>query len=293
MQVSAPPTTVDQLRARGRAWGRDVVSVLASYIILGILSVVSILPLLWMVTTSLKETQTLFSFPPEFFPTHPTLVNYDTLFSQTAIARFFMNSSIVSISDTVVVVFFGALAGYAFAQLRFPGRDIIFYIMLGGLMIPFEVLVVPLFVIIVRLQLVNTYAGIVLPMAAGPLGIFVMRQFLLSVPGELLDAARIDGCSEFGIFWRIVLPISKPALAALSTLIFLSAWNAFLWPLIATTKESVRVLPLAIALLQLEYTGVYGLMMALATLTLLPPLIMFLAFQRYFVQGITLSGLKG
>jgi ABC-type glycerol-3-phosphate transport system permease component len=160
-------------------------------------------------------------------------------------------------------------------------------------MVPFEVLIVPLFIVIVRIHWVNTYQGIILPMAAGPLGIFIMRQFLLSMPGELLDAARIDGSSEFGIFWRIVLPLSRPALAALSTLIFLAGWNAFLWPLIATTKESLRVLPLAIALLQLEFTGVYGMMMAMATLTFAPPLIIFVAFQRYFVQGITLSGIKG
>lgn len=270
-----------------------VVTVITTYVILAALSALSILPLLWMITTSLKETQSLYVFPPEFIPTHPTFSNYTALFSQAAVAKFFLNSAIVSISDTLIVVFLGALAGYAFAQLPFPGRNLIFYLMLGGLMIPFEVLIVPLFVIIVRLQWVNTYQGIVLPMAAGPLGIFIMRQFLLSIPGELLDAARIDGSSEFGIFWRIVLPISKPALAALAALIFLGAWNAFLWPLIATTKEEVRVLPLAIALLQLEYSGVYGMMMAMATLTFAPPLVTFLAFQKYFVQGITLSGLKG
>jgi len=280
-------------RARSAIGRRGLTAVVATYIILAALSALSALPLLWMITTSLKETQSLYVFPPQFIPTHPTLSNYTALFSQAAVAKYFLNSAIVSISDTLIVVFLGALAGYAFAKLPFPGRSLIFYLMLGGLMIPFEVLIVPLFVIIVRLQWVNTYQGIVLPMAAGPLGIFIMRQFLLSIPGELLDAARIDGSSEFGIFWRIILPISKPALAALAALIFLGAWNAFLWPLIATTREEVRVLPLAIALLQLEYSGVYGMMMAMATLTFAPPLVVFLAFQKYFVQGITLSGLKG
>lgn len=284
-RVAARPRAAVRLRGLRRA--------ALSYVLLALLSGISLLPLLWMLSTSLKETQSLYVFPPQFVPAHPTLINYATLFQRTRVVRFFVNSATVALLDTAIVVFLGSLAGYAFAQLRFPARDLIFFGMLGGLMIPFEILIIPLFIIIVRLQWVNTYQGIVAPMAAGPLGIFVMRQFLLSVPRELLDAARIDGSSEFGIYWRIVLPISRPALASLSVLIFLGAWNAFLWPLISTTQESMRVLPLAIALLQLEFTGLYGMMMAMATLTFAPPLIVFLLFQRYFVQGIALSGLKG
>ena len=160
-------------------------------------------------------------------------------------------------------------------------------------MVPFEVIMIPLFVLVVRMKMANTYPGIILPMAAGPFGIFVMRQFLLSIPDELLDAARVDGASEFGIFWRIVMPLSKPALAALGTLIAIGAWNAFLWPLIVTTREEMRVLTLAISLLQLEYRGLYGIMMAVATVAFVPALVIFLMFQRYFVQGIALSGIKG
>lgn len=293
MNISTPSRDAIATRARRSRKSRTILSIGFSYVILIGLSSISILPLLWMLSTSLRDTQTLFQFPPEFIPAHPTLANYAALFHQTSIARFFLNSAMVSIGDVLLVVFFGALGGYAFAQLPFPGRNLIFYLLLGGLMIPFEVLIVPLFVVIVRIHWVNTYQGIILPMAAAPLGLFIMRQFLLSMPAELLDAARIDGSSEFGIFWRVVLPLAKPALAALSTLTFLGAWNAFLWPLIATTKESLRVLPLAIALLQLQFTGIYGMMMAMATLTFVPPLIMFVVFQRYFVQGIALSGIKG
>jgi ABC-type glycerol-3-phosphate transport system permease component len=185
------------------------------------------------------------------------------------------------------------MSGYALAKIPFPGRSLLFIGMISGLMIPWEVTIIPLFLLIVQLGWVNTFPGVILPMCASPFGIFVMRQFLLAVPGELVDAARLDGASEFGIFWRIVLPISKPAVAALSTLVFLSAWNAFLWPLIASSRNDMRTLPVGVALFQQQYTTNYGLMMAAATVAFIPALAVFLAFQRYFVQGITMSGFKG
>ena len=191
-----------------------------------------------------------------------------------------------------MVIILGSMAGYSFAKLEFPGRNFLFFGMLGGLMVPFEVLMIPLFILVVRMKLANTFPGIILPMAAGPFGIFVMRQYLLSIPDELLDAARVDGASEFTVFWRIVMPMSKPAVAALGTLIAIGAWNMFIWPLIVTSKEEMRVLTLAISILQLEYRGLYGTMMAAATVAFVPALAIFLLFQRYFVQGIALSDLR-
>lgn len=284
-------------RLRGHAWlerkakfaGRAGVS----YVILAVMGVISLLPFLWMLSTSLKETETIFEYPPNFIPTHPTLANYQHLLGAANIIRYTLNTFVVAISVTVIVVLFGSMAGYAFAKLSFPGRNKIFVGLLGGLMVPFEVLLIPLFVLVVRMKLSNTYPGIILPLAAGPFGVFVMRQYLLSIPDELLDAARVDGANEFTVFWRIVMPASKPAVAALGTLIAIGTWNAFIWPLLATSGEEHRVLTLAIALLQLEYRGLYGTMMAAATWAFIPALIIFLLFQRYFVQGITLSGIKG
>jgi ABC-type glycerol-3-phosphate transport system permease component len=264
----------------------------ATYLILLALGAGSILPLLWMLSTSLKDTGAFYIFPPQFVPPNPTLRNYVEFFQRGA-WLFLRNSAIIALAVTAVAVAASTMAGYALAKIPFPGRTAVFILMLSGLMIPWEVTIIPLFLLIVQLGWVNTFQGVILPMCASPFGILVMRQFLLSVPSELMDAARLDGASEFGIFWRIVVPISKPAIAALSTLVFLSSWNAFLWPLIASSRNEMRTLPVAVALFQQQYTASYGLMMAAATVAFVPALITFLTFQRYFVQGITMSGFKG
>lgn len=290
-------TTTSVVRIRGRAWLRRRVRAgfraTGVYVVLTLMGVTALLPFFWMLSTSFKETETLYEYPPQFIPLEPTLANYRHLFGSTNILRYTFNTATITLGVSAVVIVFGSMAGYAFAKLRFPGRNVIFYGLLAGLMVPFEVLIIPLFVLIVRMNLANTYAGVILPMAAGPFGVFVMRQYLLSIPDELLDAARVDGASEFVIFWRIVMPMSKPAIAALGTLIAIGAWNAFIWPLVATSREEMRVLTLAISILQLEYRGLYGTMMAAATVAFVPALAIFLAFQRYFVQGIALSGIKG
>jgi ABC-type glycerol-3-phosphate transport system permease component len=197
------------------------------------------------------------------------------------------------VSVTAIVVFTSTLAGYALAKIPFRGRNLLFSLLLSGLMIPWEITIIPLYVIVVKLGWVNTYQGVILPMSAAPLGIFVMRQFLRSIPSELIDAARLDGASEFAIFRQIIVPLCKPASAALATLVFLSAWGAFLWPLLASSREDMQTLPVAIALFQQQYSSSYGLMMAAATVAFVPALATFLAFQKYFVQGITMSGFKG
>ncbi|MCY3800770.1 MAG: carbohydrate ABC transporter permease [Chloroflexi bacterium] len=290
-------TATEVARIRGRSWlerwVRFGVRATGIYVVLALMGITSLLPFFWMLSSSLKDRESLFEYPPQFIPAEPTLANYTFLFAQTNILRYTLNTAIVTVGVTAVVIILGSMAGYSFAKLEFPGRNFLFFGMLGGLMVPFEVLMIPLFILVVRMKLANTFPGIILPMAAGPFGIFVMRQYLLSIPDELLDAARVDGASEFTVFWRIVMPMSKPAVAALGTLIAIGAWNMFIWPLIVTSKEEMRVLTLAISILQLEYRGLYGTMMAAATVAFVPALAIFLLFQRYFVQGIALSGLKG
>jgi multiple sugar transport system permease protein len=265
---------------------------IASYIILSLLGAGTVLPLLWMFSTAFKQTSAFYVYPPSFFPEHPTLSNFTDVFKLGA-GRALGNSIIVAGAMTFIVVITSTMAGYALAKISFPGRSFVFAALLSGLMIPWEITIVPLYIFIVKMGWVNTYHGVVLPMCATPLGIFIMRQFLQSIPDELIDAARLDGASEFAIFRQIIVPLSRPAIAALATIMFLSAWGAFLWPLLASSQNNMQTLPVAIALLQQQYTSSYGLMMAGATVAFIPALATFLAFQRYFVQGITMSGFKG
>jgi ABC-type glycerol-3-phosphate transport system permease component len=278
------------LAARMKRFWRD--HQIASYVILSLLGAGTVLPLLWMFSTAFKQTSSFYIYPPQFIPAHPTLANFSDVF-KLGVGRALENSIIVAVAMTVIVVITSTMAGYALAKIPFRGRSFVFATLLSGLMIPWEITIIPLYILIVKLGWVNTYHGVVLPMCATPLGIFIMRQFLQSIPNELIDAARLDGASEFAIFRQIIVPLCRPATAALATIIFLSAWGAFLWPLIASSQNDMQTLPVAIALLQQQYTSSYGLMMAGATVAFLPALATFLAFQRYFVQGITMSGFKG
>jgi ABC-type glycerol-3-phosphate transport system permease component len=273
-------------------WRRRAPGKAVTYLLLAILGTGSILPLLWMVSTAFKETQSFYVYPPRFLPKHPTVGNFTDFFNRGA-WRFIANSVVVSLAMTAIVVVTSTMAGYALAKIPFRGRNVVFAALLSGLMIPWEITIIPLYIIVVKIGWVNTYQGVILPMCATPLGIFIMRQFLRSIPSELIDAARVDGASEFAIFRQIVVPLCKPATAALATIMFLSAWGAFLWPLIASSRNDMQTLPVAIALFKQQYSSSYGLMMAGATVAFIPALATFLAFQRYFVQGITMSGFKG
>ncbi len=275
-----------------RAYRAGVVAKTLVYLVLAVLGAGSILPMLWMFSTALKRTDAFYSYPPRLLPENPTFGNFTDFFNRGA-WHFIANSLIVSLATTFIVVVTSTMAGYGLAKIPFRGRGVVFGALLSGLMIPWEITIIPLFIIIVKIGWVNTYPGVILPMCATPLGIFIMRQFLRSIPSDLIDAARVDGASEFGIFVRVVLPLCKPATAALATIMFLSAWGAFLWPLIAASSNDMQTLPVAIALLKQQYSSSYGLMMAGATFAFIPALCTFLAFQRYFVQGITMSGFKG
>lgn len=249
-------------------------------------------PFVWMVSTSLKRTKAIFRFPPEWVPSEPTLSHYVELFRTTNILRPFMNTVIVAASITALSLLVCSMAGYAFAKFRFAGRDKLFIGVLGTMMIPGQITMIPVFLLLKKLGLLNSYAGLILPGIAGAFGIFLMRQFIGTIPDELLEAARIDGAGEFYTFAKIVLPLCKPALATLGILNFTGSWNSFLWPLIIATDESMYTLPVAVANLAGQYQTEYGLQMAGAVVVIMPIMVFFLFAQQHFVKGIALTGLK-
>jgi multiple sugar transport system permease protein len=258
---------------------------------LGLLLLVG--PFIWMVLGSFKTTGELRQVPPTWLPENPTLDNYRTLFERQNFGRFFLNSTIVAFFVTVGNVVFCSMLGYALAKLHFPGKRILFGVVLATLMVPGIVTFMPLFVLVSNLGLVNTHAGLILPFLAGAFGVFLMRQFIGGIPDELLDAARVDGAGEHYIFWRIVMPLCGPALATLTILTFLASWNSFLWPLVVATSQDMFTLPVAVAFLATGQTETnVALLMAGSVVVILPVVLVFLALQRYFTQGIAMTGFK-
>jgi multiple sugar transport system permease protein len=259
-----------------------------------------LLPAVWVLVTSLKRTEDIVRVPPEWIPWPATLAHYQEVLlssSRTArIGRAFLNSVVVSLGSVALVLLASALAAYPLARMRFRGRDAVFVTLVGSLMIPNAVVLVPQYVLTQRLGWLSTYQGLIVPEAAMTfaLGVFLLRQFFLTIPGELEDAARIDGADSWQIFARIVLPLSQPVLAALAIFAFRSAWNDFLWPLIAVNKPDMFPLPVALALLRGAYSSEsYGPIMAGATLSALPLLVVFVVANRRIVEGVRVSGLKG
>jgi multiple sugar transport system permease protein len=259
---------------------------------LALAAVISLTPLFWMVSASFMRPGEASTLPPPLVPAHPTLAGYRELFTHLALGRALVNSVIVAGATTAAVLLFNSMAGYAFAKLRFPGRARLFGILIGALVIPAQVSMLPLFLLFRSLGLVNTYLGAVLPGTAGILGIFLIRQFARSIPDDLLAAARLDGAGELRIYWSIVLPLLRPVLATLGIVTFLATWNDFVWPLVILTDESRYTLPVALASLVGEHSPDIELMMAGSVLTVLPVLLLFLALQRYYIQGIMLGGIK-
>ena len=257
-----------------------------------LLAVVTVTPLVWMVSASLMPTGEANSEQPRFFPSEVTWIHYQDLFTRLDLGRHFVNSLLVASAITLLSLLLNSMAGYAFAKLRFPGRDRLFAFLLGAMIIPAQVSMLPLFLLMKYLGLVNTWWGVILPSMATILGIFLIRQYALSIPGELLDAARIDGASEFRIYRTIVLPLLRPVLVTLAVFTFLSAWNDFMWPLIILSDDSRYTLPVALANLSGEHILDTELMMAGAVLTVLPVIVMFLVLQRQYIAGITMGGVK-
>lgn len=256
-------------------------------------AIIALLPLYWMVVTALQQPTLTVSFPPEWFPSNPTLLNFQRFFARPHVLTWTTNSLLVSLAVTAIQIFTCAMAGYAFAKKKFPGGDLLFYLYIASMMIPGQVTLVPLFLIMSRLNFLDTYAGLIIPGIAGPFGVFLMKQFISTLPTDLIEAATIDGCGEWMTFMKVILPLAKPGLAVLGIFTFMGRWNEFLWPLIVTNSSSMRTLPVGLALLQEELPMQYGLLMAGATYAAIPMIVIFLMFQKYFLRGITVGALKG
>ena len=247
-----------------------------------------------MLLGSLKTSAELFIVPVVWLPQKGfQFVNYARAWTAMQVPVHFLNSSFVAIVRVAFELFFASLAGFGFAKYHFPAKHFIFTFLLCTIMIPFQIIMIPLFIIIRELGLIDSLYGVTLPALVSAFGVFVMRQFIITIPDEYLDAARIDGSGELGILFRVILPSCRPAIATLGILTFLSSWNDLLWPLIVLTKEELYTLPLMLARFQSDYHVVYNQLMSAATVICIPILCTYLFFQRYFVQGVALSGLKG
>ena len=271
---------------------RDRTSGIALHATLIVFGALSLIPLLWMVSASFMATGEASSFPPALVPHRPTLEHYRDLFGRLALGRYAFNSALVAVITTVAALAINASAGYAFAKLRFHGRDQTFRVLAAGLAIPVQVAMLPLFLLVKSLGLVNNYGGVIVPGLASIFGIFLVRQYALAIPDDLLDAARIDGANEFRVFRSIVLPTIKPVLATLALWTFLATWNDFMWPLIVLSDDRKYTLPVALAGLVGEHAQDVELMMAGAVVTVLPVLTLFLFLQRYYVEGVTEGSVK-
>ena len=272
---------------------RNVVIKSVIYVFLSLGAITIAIPYVWMFVTSIKPVEEVQSYPPSFFVKHPTILPYQDLFRLIPILRYIWNSIYVSATVTIANIFFCSLAGYAFAKHRFIGRDQTFFVLLGSLMIPWQVNLISGFVLMIKLGWLNSYNSLIIPQMAGVFGIFLCRQFIMSIPDDLIDAAKIDGCSEFTIYRLVIVPLIKPVLATLAIFTFLQQWNSFIWPLIVINSSEMRTLPLALAVLNGQFGTRFAMVMAGAVVATTPMLIVFLAFQKYFMKGITMTGLKG
>jgi len=263
------------------------------YAFLVALSLLMVLPFLWMLSASFKTDGEMFDFPVHWIPLDPHPENYDRVWTSLHYARLMSNTLFLTVTVTVLQLVTSTLAAYAFAKIPFRGANVLFLGYIATLMVPFQVVMIPQFSIVRVLGLTNNYASIILILAASPFGVFLMRQFFKSVPQELSDSARIDGLGEFGIYARIILPLSKAALASLAIFTSVTVWNDFLTPLIYINSSSQWTIQLGLRSLFAEYTADYGGVMAGAVMAVVPILAVFLALQKYFIQGIAMNGLKG
>lgn len=255
--------------------------------------VLVVIPFVWMVISSFKPEREVMTVPPTWWPESVTTENYRQLFTQLDFPTYFANSAIVAFTVAAGNMVFCAMLGYALAKLEFPGKRIVFALVLGTLMVPGVVTFIPLFVLTTNLGLANSLPGMILPFLAGPFGVFLMRQFILGLPDELIQAARVDGAGELRIFFSIILPLCGPALATLGVLTFLTSWNNFLWPLVIATSEDKYTLPVALALYAVGQNATkYGLLLAGSVVVVLPVLAVFLVLQRRILQGVAMTGIK-
>jgi multiple sugar transport system permease protein len=255
-----------------------------------VLSILTAAPLVWMLSAAFKPPAEIFN--SSLIPKHPTLDNFSYVFTQLPFIRYILNTFFVAGTITVVALFFHSMAGYAFARLKFPGRDVIFLTIFATFLVSLPVIIVPLFILVRQLGMVNNYAGLIIPAIFNAFGIFLLRQFYLGIPGDLQEAAIIDGASYWGIYWNIMLPLSRPILSALAVFFFLVNWNSFLWPLTITTNQDLWVVQVAIASFHSQYSAAWNYIMAASAVVALPTLILFFFFQRQLVESIKTSGIK-
>ncbi len=266
--------------------------VVAVYVILILATIIAVIPFGYVISTSFKESRQLFRYPPDWLPSPLTGINYHNLFAKHEFLRWTINSLIVASAVTVIKVVIDSMAGYAFAKMRFPGRDALFLLVLGTLMIPFAATLLPLYLLVRDLHLLNSYWGLILPPLASPIGIFMMRSFIESLPTDLESAARLDGCSEFQIYRKIILPLIKPGLVVLGVFTFMNQWTSYLWPLIVSTKVEMKTVTVGVASLKSQFTSDWGVISAASLMSMLPLVLVFIFLQRYFIAGSIAGALK-
>ncbi len=263
------------------------------YAALALGGIIMVFPFIWMLLTSFKDYYEIIDMASSFFPREPTLKNYQKVLSTAMFGRWFLNSLFVASLETTSVCFLSALVGFTLAKYRFPGQNLIFFMILSTLMIPTEMLVIPWYLMASKIGLIDTYWGVWFPSVITGFGVFLMRQFMRGVPDDLIDAARIDGLHEFGIFLRVALPLVKSAIAALGIFTFIGNWGAFLWPLIIIDSTKMRTLPLGLAFFSGEAGVQWDMIMTGASIATVPVLIVFIIFQKHIIKGVALAGLKG
>jgi len=260
--------------------------------VLLVIGVATLTPLAWMVSASFMQSGEASTFPPPFLPSSPTLEQYASLFTRLNIARYLVNSVVVSVAVTLISLVINSMAGFAFAKYRFRGRRGLFNTLIASMVIPAQVTMLPLFLLLNKMGVINTYLGVIIPGMASIFGIFLIRQFAMSIPDSLLEAARMEGAGDFRVYRSVILPLCKPILLTLAIFTFMGTWNDFLWPLIVMTDDSMYTLPVALANMSGEHVQDTELMMAGAVLTVLPVLVLFAALQRYYLSGIMAGSVK-
>jgi multiple sugar transport system permease protein len=286
------PHTIRTPSARSRRVRRQILTVLLYVLLIG-LAIIMLLPFAWMLSASLKLDREVFRFPIEWIPSDPRWSNYQTIWTRIPFLTFFKNTIKLTVIITFLQLATSSFAAYAFAKLEFKGRDFLFLAYLGSIAIPWQVYMIPQFILMRQLNLVDKHLSLILLQAFTAFGVFLLRQFFISIPNEILDAARIDGLSEYGIYFRIMLPLSKPALATLTIFSSVFVWNDFMGPLIYLYSEDLKTIQLGLRMFIQQYSADYALIMAASLVSLIPMIVLFLAFQRFFVEGIGTTGIKG
>jgi ABC-type glycerol-3-phosphate transport system permease component len=290
--MSARTAAVRPSPRRAAARVRAQATTAALLLLLTGVTIVLLMPIVWMVSTSLKSNQHVFDLPIQWFPPHPLWSNYPAAYTTVRFTRYFMNSAIVTASVTVLNVLLSALAGYGLAKYRFAGRHVLLVLILATLMLPLEVIMVPLYLTVQRLGWLNSYQGMIVPVAANALGVLMMRQYFLSLPDDLIAAARIDGASHVSTFLRIGVPLAWPALLTVAILIFQSTWDDFVWPFLIISNTAKATVPLAVQTFQSAETSNFPMLMAVSSIASVPLTVLFFVFQRQIIGGVATTGMR-